>query len=160
MKVDKTEFAVGVFLLLGLLAILVLALRIADNDFVSDGDSYVVYANFDNIGGLKVRSPVKVGGVVVGRVEAISLNPQTFEPKVTIRLYKKYGDFPANSSARILTSGLLGEQYISIRPGFNMPGEKPQDLHNGSSINDTKSAIILEDLIGQFLYSASSGKGK
>ncbi|MFM2486716.1 outer membrane lipid asymmetry maintenance protein MlaD [Celerinatantimonas yamalensis] len=158
MKVDKTEFAVGAFLLLGVVAILVLALRIADNNLASEGASYEVSANFDNIGGLKVRSPVKVGGVVVGRVEAISLNPKTFEPRVTLTLYKKYGDFPTNSSARILTSGLLGEQYISIRPGFNMPGEKPSNLKNGDSIADTKSAIVLEDLIGQFLY--SSGKSK
>lgn len=160
MKVEKTEFAVGAFILLGVIAILILALRIADSDFVHNGDSYVVTANFDNIGGLKVRSPVKVGGVVVGRVEAINLNPKTFEPRVTLRLYNQYGKFPANSSARILTSGLLGEQYIGLRPGFNMPGEKPHYLTNGGSIDDTKSAIVLEDLIGQFLYSASSGKDK
>ncbi|MFM2482956.1 outer membrane lipid asymmetry maintenance protein MlaD [Celerinatantimonas sp. YJH-8] len=155
MKVDKTEFGVGIFLLLGLLAILVLALRIADHDFVSEGDTYRIYANFDNIGGLKIRSPVKVGGVVIGRVEAIDLNPKTFVPRVTLRLDKKFGEFPANSSARILTSGLLGEQYIGLTPGFNMPDEPADNLKDGDSIDDTKSAIILEDLIGQFLYSAS-----
>lgn len=155
MKVDKTEFGVGLFILLGLVAILVLALRIADHDLVGQSDSYQVYANFDNIGGLKVRSPVKVGGVVVGRVEAIDLDPETFVPRVTLRLDKKYGKFPLNSSARILTSGLLGEQYIGLTPGFNMPGEPEQYLTDGASIDDTKSAIVLEDLIGQFLYSVS-----
>ncbi|CAG8998947.1 MAG: Intermembrane phospholipid transport system binding protein MlaD [Candidatus Celerinatantimonas neptuna] len=159
MKVDKTEFGVGLFLLLGLIAILILAIRIADDDLISNGDSYTVYANFDNIGGLKVRSPVKVGGVVVGRVDAISLEPKTLIPRVTLRLYKKYGEFPENSTARILTAGLLGEQYIGLTPGFNMPGEPAYNLKNGDTIEDTKSAIILEDLIGQFLYSAS-GKNK
>lgn len=159
MKVDKTEFGVGLFLLLGLVAILILALRIADDDLVSNGDSYTVYANFDNIGGLKVRSPVKVGGVVVGRVDDINLEPKTLIPRVTLRLYKKYGEFPENSTARILTAGLLGEQYIGLTPGFNMPGEPAHNLKNGDTIEDTKSAIILEDLIGQFLYSVS-GKSK
>jgi phospholipid/cholesterol/gamma-HCH transport system substrate-binding protein len=154
MKVNKTEFGVGLFILVGLAAMLILAVQIANSSFGQNGESYRLYAKFDNIGGLKPRSPVKVGGVVVGRIEAITLDAEDYMPQVEMRLYEQYGRYPASSSASILTAGLLGEQYVGLIPGFVIEGEDDM-LADGGTIEDTKSAIVLEDLIGQFLYSAS-----
>ena len=113
-------------------------------------------AHFDNIGGLKVRSPVKVGGVVVGRVSDISLDAKSQVPVVSLLMQKSAGEFSETSTLSILTSGLLGGQYIGLMPGFSDEEMGTSMLKDGDMIEDTKSAIVLEELIGKFLYSQSS----
>jgi phospholipid/cholesterol/gamma-HCH transport system substrate-binding protein len=122
--------------------------------FSNNESTYTLYAKFDNIGGLQTRSAVKVGGVTIGRVESIDLDPEDFNPVVMISLSDKYNNFPDTSSASILTSGLLGEQYIGFQPGFAF--DDFVVLADGDYIQDTKSALVLEDLIGQFLFSRNS----
>ncbi|WP_439258421.1 outer membrane lipid asymmetry maintenance protein MlaD [Lonepinella sp. BR2271] len=146
----KYEFWVGLFLLLGILALVFMGLKVANVQGFGEQKSYNISATFDNIGGLKVRAPLKVGGVVIGRVTNISLDEQTYLPQVTIAVNEEYNQIPDNSSLSIKTSGLLGEQYISLSVGFD-DGETPM-LKEGSKVVDTKSAMVLEDLIGQFLY--------
>lgn len=146
----KYEFWVGVFLLLGIAALVFMGLKVANVHGFNQEKSYTVTATFDNIGGLKVRAPLKVGGVVIGRVTAISLDEKTYLPKVSIAINETYNEIPDNSSLSIKTSGLLGEQYIALNIGFD-DGETPM-LKEGSKVVDTKSAMVLEDLIGQFLY--------
>ncbi|OOF12486.1 MULTISPECIES: outer membrane lipid asymmetry maintenance protein MlaD [Salinivibrio] len=149
----KTEFWVGCFVIAGIAALLVLAFQVADVQRWGRADTYTLTAEFDNIGGLKVRSPVKVGGVTVGQVTAISLNAETYVPKVTLQINSSAGYFPESSSASIYTAGLLGEQYIGITPGFVDEALGIGYLEDGGKLEDTKSALVLEDLIGQFLYS-------
>ncbi|AMG30266.1 outer membrane lipid asymmetry maintenance protein MlaD [Grimontia hollisae] len=152
----KTEFWVGTFVLAGIVAVLLLIFQVADVKSFSRTDHYTLQAHFDNIGGLKVRSPVKVGGVVVGRVSQISLSAPDYVPTVSMEIDRKFGYFPETSSAAILTSGLLGEQYIGIRPGFL--DEDIDVLQDGDLLEDTRSAMVLEDLIGQFLYSVGGSE--
>ncbi|MFC3023207.1 outer membrane lipid asymmetry maintenance protein MlaD [Vibrio zhugei] len=147
----KLELWVGGFVLAGICAILVMIFQVADVKGIGSTDTYTLTAEFDNVGSLKVRSPVKVGGVVVGRVDSIALDQKTMLPKVTMEIDSQYNQFPDNSSAQILTSGLIGEQYIGLVPGFVYDGEGTM-LKDGGRIEDTKSALVLEDLIGQFLY--------
>lgn len=154
----KTEFWVGTFVLAGIAAVLLLIFQVADVKSFSRTDHYTLEAHFDNIGGLKVRSPVKVGGVVVGRVSHISLSAPDYVPTVSMEIDRKFGYFPETSSAAILTSGLLGEQYIGIRPGFM--DEDIDVLQDGDLLEDTRSAMVLEDLIGQFLYSVGGPEEK
>lgn len=149
----KIELLVGFFILLGVAAILVLALRVANGSTGGNGSNYTLYAKFENVGGLKVRSPVKVGGVVVGRVDSIKLDDHDFTPVVAMSINAEYEKFPETSSAAILTSGLLGEQYIGLQPGFQ--DESISMLKDGDYIEDTKSALVLEELIGQFLFGQS-----
>jgi len=151
MSQKKVELWVGVFIVSAMLALAVLAFSVAGASFRGDGDTYTLKANFTNIGGLKVRAPVKLGGVVVGRVENISLDVETYTPVVTLSMFENKGIYPETSSLSILTSGLLGEQYIGIRPGF--VDDDIDMLSDGDTIEDTKPALILEDLIGQFIYS-------
>lgn len=150
----KTEILVGLFVALAIAASLMLALKVANQGSIGQGESYTLYAKFDNIGGLKERSSVKVGGVVIGRVEKIKLDPEDFTPVVTLSISKTYNQFPETSSASILTSGLLGEQYVGFQPGFTI--DDIENLGDGDYIADTKSALVLEDLIGQFLFSKGS----
>ncbi|MCG3862807.1 MULTISPECIES: outer membrane lipid asymmetry maintenance protein MlaD [unclassified Photobacterium] len=152
----RLELWVGIFMLAGIAALLVLAFKVANLQSFGSNESYTLKAHFDNIGGLKVRSPVKVGGVTVGEVTAINLDKETYIPMVTLSINKKFGYFPETSSASILTSGLLGEQYLGISPGF--VDEDVDMLHNGDLIEDTKSALVLEDMIGQVLYSIGGDK--
>lgn len=153
MNSRKIELLVGGFIALGFAAFLVLALKVADSGVSGSGETYKLYARFDNIGGLKVRSPIKVGGVVVGRVAGISLDTKDYTPVVEMNIYRQYGNFSEATSLSILTSGLLGEQYIGLQPGFVFEGIEM--LEDGDYIEDTKSALVLEDLIGQFLFSQS-----
>ena len=125
--------------------------QVADVKGIGSNDTYSLKAEFDNIGSLKVRSPVKVGGVVVGRVTDIGLDTENLLPVVTMAIGSQYDQFPETSSVKILTSGLIGEQYIGLTPGFVFDDE--QMLVEGDYIEDTKSALVLEDLIGQVLYS-------
>ncbi|WP_439328442.1 outer membrane lipid asymmetry maintenance protein MlaD [Lonepinella sp. BR2357] len=146
----KYEFWVGLFLLLGIGALVFMGLKVANVQGFGEQKSYHITATFDNIGGLKVRAPLKVGGVVIGRVSNISLDEQLYLPVVTIAVNEEYNQIPNNSSLSIKTSGLLGEQYISLSIGFD-DGDT-QMWKEGSKVLDTKSAMVLEDLIGQFLY--------
>lgn len=145
---------VGLFVLLGAAALIFLALKAGNmSSFSLSQKTYAVTTKFDNIGGLKSRAAVKSAGVVVGRVGDISFDDKTFQARVTLNLDASY-QFPKDSSAKILTSGLLGEQYIGIEPGGDV-----QNLAAGDSIKMTQSAIVLENLISQFLYSkAAEGK--
>ncbi|CSE16952.1 outer membrane lipid asymmetry maintenance protein MlaD [Vibrio cholerae] len=154
----KIEFWVGSFVIAGICAILVMIFQVADVKGLGSSNTYRLTAEFDNIGSLKVRSPVKVGGVVVGRVESIALNPNNLLPTVTLAIDSQFNQFPENSSLQILTSGLIGEQYLSLVPGFVFEDEAM--LEEGDRIEDTKSALVLEDLIGQVLYSVGGGSDK
>ncbi len=153
MNLRKLEIGVGVFVSLAFAAFLMLALKVADQSMSGGGETYSLFAKFDNIGGLKVRSAIKVGGVTIGRVGSITLDSDDFTPVVELVISKDYQDFPDTSSVSILTSGLLGEQYIGFQPGFTFDGV--ESLVEGDFIEDTKSALVLEDLIGQFLFSRS-----
>lgn len=151
----KLEFFVGLFLLLGFAAALFMALQSANLGSFSFGHkTYVISADFDNIGGLKPRSAVKSAGVVVGRVQSVVFDPEAFQARVTMEMDAKY-PFPTDSSAKILTSGLLGEQYVGIEPGAD-----EANLENGSTIRRTQSAVVLESLISQFLYSKAEDGAK
>jgi len=147
---------VGVFVALGFVALVFLALKVGNLGPTSQlGDTYQITAKFDNIGGLKVRAPVKSAGVVVGRVGSIRFDPKIYQAVVTIDLDKRY-QFPADTFANILTSGLLGEQYV----GLDVGGEEEM-LKPGSAIVKTQSAIVLEKLISQFMFSkAEEGSTK
>lgn len=147
----KYEFWVGLFVLLGLGALVFLGLRVANVQGFSAEKTYPLYATFDNIGGLKVRAPIKVGGVVVGRVANIELDTHTYTPKVTLAVNEEFNQIPDTSSLSIKTAGLLGEQYIALNVGFTIEGETAM-LKAGDTFADTNSAMVLEDLIGQFLY--------
>ena len=149
---EKTDFWVGLFVLLGAIALVFLALRAGNMSSFSFAPTYQVHAHFDNLGGLKVRAPVKSSGVVVGRVASISFDNELYQAVVTLDLESKY-QFPADSSVAILTSGLLGEQYIGVTPGGD-----DKMLAQGSSIQFTQSAVVLEELISKFLYSSASSQ--
>ncbi|WP_394389363.1 outer membrane lipid asymmetry maintenance protein MlaD [Shewanella woodyi] len=153
MLTRKIEILVGLFILSGLAAFLVLVFNVANVEVKANGSNYTLYAKFSNIGGLKVRSPVKVGGVVVGRVSEINLDPTELVPVVKLSMDKRFNQFPETSSLSILTSGLLGEQFLGLTPGFI--DDDIAMLADGDRIDDTHSALVLEELIGQFLYSAS-----
>ena len=169
----KTEILVGFFVALTIAAVLLLALRVANQGMSGSGETYTLTARFDNIGGLKARSSVKVGGVVIGRVARIYLHSDALIPVVELQISSEYlNTFPDTSSLSILTSGLLGEQYVGLLPGFIFPEdivrihedkvcetESKKDcpyLTEGEEIMDTKSALVLEDLIGQFLFKQGS----
>jgi phospholipid/cholesterol/gamma-HCH transport system substrate-binding protein len=146
---------VGIFVTIGFASIAFLALKVAGSESFAAGDSYVIKARFDNIGGLKVRAPVKSAGVVVGRVGSIVFDNESFEAVVSMSLDSRY-KFPRDTAAKILTSGLLGEQYVGLAAGGDTT-----DLKNGDTLKIAQSAIVLENLISQFLYSkASEGSEK
>ncbi|HMN79890.1 MAG TPA: outer membrane lipid asymmetry maintenance protein MlaD [Burkholderiaceae bacterium] len=155
MNRKSIDLMVGVFVLLGFGALLFLALKSANLASFSFGDTYVVRAKFDNIGGLKARAPVKSAGVVVGRVAEIRFDDKSYQAEVMLALDSRYA-FPKDTSAKILTSGLLGEQYIGLEPGGD-----DKNLAAGDGISMTQSAVVLENLIGQFLYGkAAEGERK
>ena len=137
---------VGLFVVAGIVALLFLTLKVGSMNAVSTSDSYEVVARFENIGGLKARAPIKSAGVVVGRVVDVSFDNETYEAAVTLRLDKRYA-FPKDTIAAIMTSGLLGEQYIGLEAGGDTEKLKDKDR-----ILITQSAVVLENLIGQFLY--------
>ncbi|RTZ43258.1 outer membrane lipid asymmetry maintenance protein MlaD [Candidimonas sp. SYP-B2681] len=150
---EKTDFWVGLFVVLGAMALVFLALQAGNMNSFSFAPTYKVQAHFDNLGGLKVRAPVKSSGVVVGRVASIGFDNERFQAVATLELEQQY-NFPSDSSASILTSGLLGEQYIGLTPG----GEDKM-LEQNSEIQYTQSAVVLEELISKFLYSSASNQG-
>ncbi|HEX8885095.1 MAG TPA: outer membrane lipid asymmetry maintenance protein MlaD [Noviherbaspirillum sp.] len=153
MQRKSLDVWVGLFVVLGAAALLFLALKAGNMSSISFAKTYDVTARFDNIGGLKPGAPVKSAGVVVGRVDNIGLNSKTFQAEVRLKMQSGYA-FPKDSSAKILTSGLLGEQYIGLEPGGDT-----NNLAQGDRITMTQSAIVLENLISQFLFSkAAEGK--
>jgi phospholipid/cholesterol/gamma-HCH transport system substrate-binding protein len=153
MQRKSLDLWVGLFVLLGAAALFFLAMKAGNMSSLSFDKTYPVITKFDNIGGLKPRAPVKSAGVVVGRVDSIGFDDKTFQAVVTLNLDSSY-KFPKDSSAKILTSGLLGEQYIGIEPGGDT-----NNLAAGDTIKMTQSAVVLENLISQFLYSkAAEGK--
>ncbi|WP_347904126.1 outer membrane lipid asymmetry maintenance protein MlaD [Pseudomonas purpurea] len=149
------EIGVGLFLLAGILALLLLALRVSGLSPVSSNDSYKLYAYFDNIAGLTVRSKVTMAGVTIGKVTAIDLDRDSFTGRVTLQLEKRVDNLPTDSTASILTAGLLGEKYI----GLSVGGEETL-LKDGGTIHDTQSSLVLEDLIGKFLLNTVSKDAK
>lgn len=151
----ELDLWVGIFAVIGIGALLFLSLKVANLASFTGADTYRINASFDNIGGLKVRAAVKSAGVVVGRVGEIRFDNGTFEAVVSMDIDSRY-QFPKDSSAKILTSGLLGEQYIGLSPGGDSA-----NLKSGETLKLTQSAVVLENLIGQFLYSkAAEGDSK
>ncbi len=154
MQSKKTDFLVGIFVLLGFLAVLFLALKAGNLSTFSFDKTYQVSAKFDNIGSLKVRAPVKSNGVVVGRVAEVSFDNKDFRAIVKLNMEAKYA-FPKDSSATIQTAGLIGEQYIGITAGA-----EEEMLKEGSEITYTQSALVLEELVSKFLFSTAEKEGK
>lgn len=149
------EISTGFFIILGFCALFFLATQTTNIKAYGDNSGYVVTASFFNVGGLKVRAPVTMSGVTIGRVTDIRLDRKTFNAIVTMRISERFNQIPDDSSASILTAGLLGEQYVGVSPGGS-----ETVLKNGSKIQQTQSAIILENLIGQFLFNKASSGGK
>ena len=153
MSREKTDFWVGLFVLLGAVALVFLALRAGNLSTFSFAPTYTLSANFDNVGGLKPRAAVKSAGVVVGRVSSITFDDKTFQAVVSVNLEKAY-QFPKDTSASILTSGLLGEQYLGLTAG-----SEEENFTDGGKIRYTQSAVVLEQLISQFLYGSAEKEG-
>ncbi|CAH1076437.1 outer membrane lipid asymmetry maintenance protein MlaD [Candidatus Nitrotoga sp. 1052] len=147
MKRTTLDLWVGIFVVAGLAALAVLALKVGNLSTYSMSETYQLQAHFSNIGGLKSQASIKSSGVLIGRVAQISLDPERYEAKVTMNIDKRY-QFPKDTFANILTSGLLGEQYIGL-----IPGGDEEFLKAGDEIKKTQSAVVLEDLISRFLYS-------
>ena len=153
MNKKSIEILVGLFVVLGAAGLVFLSLKAANLGSFSGGDTYNLQARFDNIGGLKVRAAVRSAGVVVGRVTKISLDPTTYQGVVSLEVTKGV-QFPKDSSAKILTSGLLGDQYVGIEPGAD-----EKNFAAGDVIKQTQSAVVLENLIGQFLFNKAADAG-
>lgn len=149
----STEILVGLFVAAGIAALFMLAMKVSNVGNFNDEEGYSVVAHFQNIGGLKARSPVTMAGVRVGRVESIELDPDRYDAKVTINMYPQYDMIPLDTSASIFTAGLLGEQYIGLQPGAD-----DFYLEDGDEIELTQPAIVLEQVIGQFLFSQAEGE--
>lgn len=150
MQRSNQDVWVGLFVLIGAAALLFLALQSANLLNINFQKSYTVTARFQNIGGLKPQTAVRSAGVVVGRVDSITFNDKTFQADVVLSLQTRYS-FPKDSSFKILTSGLLGDQYIGVEPGAS-----EQNLQAGDVVSDTQSAVVLENLISQFLFSKAA----
>jgi len=142
------EIGVGLFVALGLAALFMLAMQVSNLNLTSRDDGYLISARFGNVAGLKARAPVEMAGVRIGRVEQISFDPQSLQARVTMRIEGRYNALPEDSSAAVLTAGLLGEKYIGLEPGGAL-----DPLREGSEIMLTQSSLVLEQLIGQFLFS-------
>ena len=150
MERSKNDVWVGFFVLLGVLALVFLALKSANLLSFQWATTYQVTARFDNIGGLKPKAPVKASGVVVGHIDSIRFDDKSYQARVVLRMDQRYA-FPKDSTLKILTSGLLGEQYIGIEAGA-----EADNLVDGDTISQTQSAVVLENLISKFLYSKAT----
>ena len=148
-----TEILVGLFVMLGLAALVFVSLKAANLTSFSNGATYPLTARFDNIGGLKARAPVRSAGVVVGRITGISLDPKSYQGVVAMEIQRDF-QFPKDTSAKILTAGLLGDQYVGLEPGGEV-----DNLAAGGTIKQTQSAVVLENLIGQFLFNKAADAG-
>lgn len=152
MERSTVDLWVGIFVVAGIAALVVLALKVGNLSTYNRGESYQLSAYFSNIGGLKPQASIKSAGVLVGRVTDISLDTERYEAKVTMSIDQRY-QFPKDTFANILTAGLLGEQYIGL-----VPGGDTELLKTGEVVTQTQSAVVLEDLIGKFLYSKAEGQ--
>lgn len=151
MRTSRTvEIMVGMFLVLGMAAFVMLALKVSNISTFTEKNVFEVTARFENIGGLKVRSPVRMGGVRIGRVASITFDDQNLEAVVTMEINEKYQKIPNDSGASIYTAGLLGEQYISLEPGGSS-----EFFVQGDEVEETQSALVLERMVGRFLINAS-----
>jgi phospholipid/cholesterol/gamma-HCH transport system substrate-binding protein len=148
MNTRTLELLVGLFVAAGFAALFMLAMSVSNLSTYGGGDGYTIKARFDNIGGLKTRSPVSASGVRVGQVTDIQYDSEGYEAIVTMSILPQYDKFPVDTAASILTSGLLGEQYVGLEPGA-----EEDYLASGSEVDITQSALVLEQIIGQFLYS-------
>ena len=146
------ELAAGLFVFLGIAALLFLTTQTSNLESYLNDDGYIVTARFDNVGGLSIRAPVTMAGVTIGRVGGIEFDPEQFKAVVSLRINPRYAQIPEDSDASILTSGLLGGQYIGLNPGGSL-----DSLVEGSEIEITQSAIVLEDLVGKYLLSVGGG---
>jgi len=147
-KMRTMELLVGTFMAMGFVALFFLAMKVSNLSAGGGGDGYRIKARFDNVGSLKVRSPVSIAGVTVGRVESIVLDQDSFQAVVTLRIDPAFDQIPADTFANIYTAGLLGEQYIGLDPGGSL-----DNLADGGQVEHTQSALVLEQIIGQFLFS-------
>jgi phospholipid/cholesterol/gamma-HCH transport system substrate-binding protein len=147
------EILVGLFVALGIMALLILAINVSNVGNFSSNSSYKVIANFDNISGLKERSAVAIAGVTIGRVSDIRVDPDTFEAVVEMKIDGHFSEIPIDTSAAIYTAGLLGEKYVGLEPGG-----APDYLEDNSEIRLTQSSIVLEKMISRFLFSQSENK--
>ena len=145
------EIGVGLFIALGLAALFMLAMKVSNLAVFAGGNGFDVVARFQNVGGLKVRAPVTMGGVRVGRVKAIDFDDKSYQAVVTLDMEPRWNRIPTDSTASIFTAGLLGEQYVALEAG----GEDLY-LKNGAEIKLTQSALVLEQIVGQFLFSKAS----
>ncbi len=148
MRNKTLEMVVGVFMIIAFLGLIFLAFKVSGLTVNAAGGTYEITADFDNIGSLKVRAPVQLSGVTVGRIADIGLDPDTFRARVTMQIDNQYNGLPIDTSASIFTQGILGSNYIALTPGF-----ETTNLKQGSRIETTHSALILENLIGQLLFS-------
>ena len=148
----RLEFSVGAFLVLALASLLVLALASTNRRFGIGGDTYPLVAKFTQVGQLRAQAPVKIGGVVVGQVGKIELDPKTFQSVVTLSIDGRYKDLSADTSAGIFTSGLLGESYVGLQPGGD-----PEPLRAGDEIAYTQSAVDLIQLVGKYMFGGAGG---
>jgi phospholipid/cholesterol/gamma-HCH transport system substrate-binding protein len=153
MSSRAVEIAVGAFVAAGLAALFMLAMKVSNLSVLPNGEGYNVIARFDNVGGLKVRAPVTMAGVRLGRVTAIEFDSKNYQGVVTMTIDSAYSNLPLDTSASILTAGLLGEQYIGLEPG----GDE-HFLKDGSKIEFTQSALVLEQIIGKFLFNKAAAE--
>lgn len=151
-KTRKLELAVGAFMAAGFVALFFLAMQVSNLGSLNAGDSYEITARFDNIGGLKVKAPVTLSGVEVGRVHDIYYDVDDYRAVVVMGVYDQYRKIPSDTFAKILTAGLLGEQYIGLDPGGS-----DDFLAEGGEIEVTQSALVLEEVVGQFIFNAAQG---
>lgn len=151
----KVELASGVFLLLGIFALIWLATRATDYGRDIGDDAYKIMARFSNVADLKQRAPVKIGGVMVGLVDSIELDPVSFEAVVTMRIDSRFNEIPDDTSAAILTSGILGDRYIGLEPGGGL-----EYLQEGDTLFITQSAVVLEQLVSKYLFNTEAKKAE
>ncbi|MDX1810398.1 MAG: outer membrane lipid asymmetry maintenance protein MlaD [Gammaproteobacteria bacterium] len=148
----RMELAVGFFVVMGIVALTILALKVSNLSSFGSGDGYNISVKFENIGGLKVRAPVMMAGVRIGEVSKIDLDTKLFEAQVILKIDTRYNNLPKDTSASIFTSGLLGEQYVALEPGGEM-----KVLAEGDSLSISQPAVVLEQILGQFLFSKAEG---
>ncbi|MBL37787.1 MAG: outer membrane lipid asymmetry maintenance protein MlaD [Xanthomonadales bacterium] len=146
---NQVEIAAGIFLLLGIAALIFLAVEATDSGGVKTGETYEVRAYFTNVGGLKPKAPVAMAGVTIGRVASIDLDNDSLEARVVLKIDSRFDDLPSDTSASVLTSGILGDQYVGLEPGG-----APDALADGDRILLTNSAVVLEQLIGRYLFNS------